>query len=129
MGNGTYVMTGGKYEGKTIDTVDTGYLVWMANGKKYDDHEQAVIELANRGAVWQPGMFVMPFGKYKGQPMSSIDAGYLQYIVDKFDPGDVRDRCEKELATRNPDDDGRRRLKKPEQPPAMSTDDGDDIPF
>lgn len=32
-----------------------------------------------------PDEIVMPFGKYKGQPMNRIPAGYLVYIYDTFD--------------------------------------------
>lgn len=29
-----------------------------------------------------PGEFVMPFGKYKGRPISQVPAGYLAWLVD-----------------------------------------------
>ncbi len=43
----------------------------------------------------------MPFGKHKGQPLSSIDIGYLQWAVATFDDGSLKVQIENELESRS----------------------------
>lgn len=46
-----------------------------------------------------PDEIIMPFGKYKGQPMNKIPSGYLVYIYDTFDwlRGKPREYIERNL--------------------------------
>lgn len=51
--------------------------------------------------------FTLPFGKYKGQPMSLVPTSYFEYLLgwDKLKP-EMRSLIEKHLATQpNVDDD------------------------
>ena len=43
---------------------------------------------------------IMPFGKYKLYYFDEIPDDYLQYIVDEFDDGWVKDEAKKELKKR-----------------------------
>ena len=44
---------------------------------------------------------IMPFGKYELCYFDEIPNDYLEYIVDKFNEGWVRDEAEKELKKRD----------------------------
>jgi exodeoxyribonuclease X len=84
----------GKYKGEAVVEVakkDPGYLEWMLMEKEGEeglDEDwrqtlQKALELAEEEAVW-----LMPFGKYKGQSIEEIashDIGYLSWAVEKMD--------------------------------------------
>jgi len=84
----------GKYKGESIVEVakkDPGYLEWMLTDKEGEeglDEDwrqtlQKALAVAEEEAVW-----LMPFGKYKGQSVEEIashDIGYLSWAVEKMD--------------------------------------------
>lgn len=66
---------------------------------QYEPSVQAKIVLPDG----DPGSFVMPFGKYQGETLDEIYAEnpkYLEWIVDTWDAGDVRDKVEEFLETK-----------------------------
>lgn len=41
----------------------------------------------------------MPFGKYKGQDMSTLGQDYLNWIVANFDDGEIKEEAKRVLAS------------------------------
>ncbi|NPA29839.1 MAG: 3'-5' exonuclease [Epsilonproteobacteria bacterium] len=83
----------GKYKGERVADVarkDPGYLEWMLSkeGEEALDEDwrytlQKALEEAKEEAVW-----IMPFGKYKGQSIEEIashDIDYLTWALEKMD--------------------------------------------
>jgi len=72
----------------------------------YDFYHNEDLELKNykgkRESSWNEGkMSIIPFGKYKGVHITKVKNEYLNWILENFDNGSIKDMFQAEKERRN----------------------------